>query len=134
MATRVWMKTSDLSRGERLVIDRRRRGHSQKVAAERFGVSLYAYRRWEDDGGPPAATGGRREPPRVSIGSLRDYEECFLLRRREGMALSDLAMQLGLTMTWVCEMEYGRGSPSRLVEFWRSRACPWRPSGARARA
>ena len=111
------VNTADLNRGERLLVLRRRERESQKKAAARHGVTLYTYRRWED---------GKSDPPRASIGKLKQHEDCFMLRHRSGMSLSDLARELGCVDWWACQMEYGRVSIDRLVAYWAAKSKPWR--------
>lgn len=112
----------ELSTGERLLILRRRRGQSQKQAAEALGVSLYCYRQWESD--EQAET----DPPKVRSPKLALHEQCFLRRVRAGLSLADLAGELGLSRWWVCKMEQGKAPPERLLEHWGIDAKPWRPS------
>lgn len=106
------VKTTDLTKGERLIIERRRDEHSQHQAAEAYEVSLYAYRQWEMD--------EEQSAPMAPIGRLQPFEVCFIQRRRKGMALRDLAMALGLSRWWVTQMEYGRAACDRLIEYWSS--------------
>lgn len=104
------VKTSDLTRGERLLISRRRRGESQAQAAKRFSMSLYAYRRIE--------TGDAETRIELPIGRLEPFEVCFLRRRRTGEALHELASRMGLSRWWLCQMERGEVDAARLVTFW----------------
>lgn len=86
--------------------------------ADDLGVTLYCYRRWEDD----TADGDD-----VSLGKLLPHEVCFILRRRAGMSLKDLADALGVSRWWACKMEYGRANVERLVDYWSTSDKPWRP-------
>ena len=104
------VKTSDLSRGERLLVDRRRRAESQVAAAERCGVSLYNYRQWE--------TGDVRAPDEIPLGRLEPFERCVLTRRRDGRTMSSIASALGVCRWWLCQMERGEVDAGRLVSFW----------------
>jgi transcriptional regulator with XRE-family HTH domain len=106
------MQLRDLTRGERLLLERRRHGESQRAAADRHGVSRYRYRRWEAD---------EDAGPRVALERLRAYERCFLQRRREGLRLAELAHEAGLSRWWLCQMEYGAAPAGRLVRFWAAR-------------
>lgn len=105
------VKTSDLSRGERLLVKRRREAMSQVDAAERFRVSLYHYRGWETD--------TRECPHEVAVGRLELFEQCFILRRRSGLRMRKIAGKIGVSRWWVCQMERGEVDARRLVSFWR---------------
>lgn len=107
------MKTSDLTRGQRLLVDRRRRGETQRVAAARHEVSLYSYRRWELDAEDSDA-------PTVAIGSLKPHERCHLLRIRRGTSVQDLAADLGVSRWWLIQMEQGKVDATRLVVYWKT--------------
>lgn len=104
-----------LTPGERLLLLRRRLGLSQVERAECFGVTLYGYRAWE--------AGTKQPPARVvpKFDKLHDYEACYVLRRRRGLALQDLATQLGMTSNWLCEIEHGRQPATKLLAHWRRR-------------
>ena len=116
------MQTSDLTNGERLLVLRRRRSDkSQKGAAAALGISLYKYRRWEADDD---------EPPKPKLGALESHEAYFIMRRRAGKSLQELATEVNVSSWWLCQMEYGRAPLARLVAYWAPKACPWRPSGA----
>lgn len=111
------MKTRDLTNDEKLLLQRRRAGHSQRDAAIEIGVSHYRYRRWE---------AGQEKPPKVNLGRLEPHEACFIRRRRAGISLKTLADVLGVSRWWLCQMEYGKGATERLVEHWSSVDRPWR--------
>lgn len=113
------MQSSDLSAGETLIIDRRRRGESQADAARRHRVSSYRYRRWEDDDDPDA--------PRVELETIEEYEAFHVLRRRAGMLIEDLAAEIGCSRWWVTQMERGQAPCGRLKDYWRANSRPWRP-------
>ena len=100
----------DCTNGERLLLERRRRRQSQRKAANRHGVTRYCYRQWE--------AGIDESGPRVPLQRLRPHEACFLLRRRAEIPLHKLARRMGISRWWLCQMEYGRESASRLVGFW----------------
>lgn len=110
------MKTSDLRAGERLIVDRRRRAESQQAAAERLGVTLYRYRLWEEGQLVPTCR-------RPALGALRPHESCYLLRRRAGLKLRDIADALGTSRWWVTQMESGRAPIDRLLAYWSPSRC-----------
>lgn len=101
-----------LNAGERLLLLRRRLDVSQVERAKKHGVTLYRYRGWEDGREPPPT----RIVPR--FGTLHDYEACYVLRRRHGIALQVLAARLGMTPNWLCEIEHGRQPAKKLVAHW----------------
>lgn len=105
------IKTSDLSRGERLLVARRRRDESQVDAAARFDVSLYRYRQWETD--------EAKSPHELGLGKLDGFEACFLMRRRDGRSMAAVAKKVGVSRWWLCQMERGEVDSTRLVSFWR---------------
>ena len=110
------VKTGDLTTGELLLIDRRRRTESQPDAARRHGVSHYTYRAWEEDREVQEPS-----PGRSPVGRLRPHERYFLMRRRAGLSLRDCARAMKVTPWWLTQMEYGRANVDRLREFWEAR-------------
>jgi DNA-binding transcriptional regulator YiaG len=112
---------NDLTPAERVLLQRRRSGHSQREAAKAQGVTLYQFRKWET---------GEEDPPRVSLGELRPHEVCFLRRRRAGISVQDLAAELDVTPWWLTQMEYGRQGCQRLLDYWGAKEKPWRPRRA----
>lgn len=99
-----------LSRGERLVIYRRREGLSQAQAAKRYKVGRKLYARWERD----EADDG----PDVFIGSLYTHERAYLSRRRADVSRQQVADSIGVSAFWVTLMERGKKPCDRLLEFW----------------
>lgn len=98
------------SRGESLVIWRRRNGLSQKQAAQVCGVSPDRYREWE--------SGNVASPKRYHAGQLTPQEMCILLRRRKGWTQEELARRMGCTRTWIQNMETGKAPADRLRTYW----------------
>src|SRR5690606_8962828 len=96
-----------LTRSERLVIWRRRKGLTQVQAAAELGVRADRYRDWE---------AGRRgsEIPRKEVGKLEVREVCYLRRRRAGRAQREIAAAIGMTRLWVIKMEEGTALVDRL--------------------
>lgn len=105
------IRTSSLTTGERLLIDRRRRGETQKESAERLYHSTYRYRVLEAGNVNDFWRGPR-------IGTLADHEQCLLLRRRSGQSRASAANELGMSEFWYTQMERGRAPVGRLVKFW----------------
>lgn len=120
------MRASDLTRGERRLIVRRRAGRSQREMAELYDVSLYFYRKMERDerSGPP--------PDLQMIGGpLTLREKLFLQRRREGLSIREVAESMGVSAWWVTQMERGSAPVDRLARWWNARGVsPCRGSGA----
>ncbi len=100
------------TKGERLLIRRRRLKQKQKDAARVLGVTLYRLRQWEAD---------KSDPPDVKMDPLVPFEVCFILRRRQGRAAGEFAKSLGVSLWWLCQMEYGVVSAERLIEHWETR-------------
>ena len=100
-----------LSRGERLITDRRRRKETQTLAAKRHGTSEFIYGRWERDD----------DDDSISIRSvmpLRLHERCLLYRRRSGMSQGEVASQLGRSRWWLNQMERGLQPCKELLAYW----------------
>lgn len=104
------MKASDLTEGEKLLLDRRRRGRSQRQRAAELGVTLYQYRAWEGD---------RERPESIPrLGSLSVAEVCVVARRRAAIGVVELANELGVSREWLRQMEAGNVDPARLASYW----------------
>jgi len=99
------------TRGESLLLWRRRKNLSQVEAAKEYGVHPDRYREWEAD---------KRtiDQPRRHLGQLKPHEVCFLLRRRAGKTQQEVAAAIGCTRLWVIRMEGGKAPVERLVEYW----------------
>lgn len=100
-----------LTRAERLLLQRRRRGLTKAEAAERHGVSLYRYERWE--------AGETLGAPLVGVGRLAFREASLIMRLRAGVGLGAFAGLLGCSGHWVTRMEAGEAPDDRLRAFWR---------------
>lgn len=103
-----------LTRGERLLLDRRRRGERQKEAAARLGVSLSKYAAWETDRAKEGETG----IPVVEIRSIKAHERCLLYRRRAGFTQEKVARDMGICRWWLNQMEQGKVDCTDLVCYW----------------
>ena len=99
------------TKGESLLIWRRRSGFDQIEAAREMSVNADLYREWENDK-------RTHDQPRKSLGVLKDHEVCLLLRRRNGMKQKQLAEELGVTRLWVIRMEAGEVPCDRLTRYW----------------
>ncbi len=99
-----------LTRGERLAIDRRRRGERQRAAAERLQVPLSRYSKWERDLDP--------EAPSIRVGSLKGHERCYLYRRRSGKTQQEVATDMGICRYWLNRMEIGEADCTDLACYW----------------
>lgn len=103
----------ELTPGERLELQRRRERLTQAEAAERHGVTTYVYRRWEQD--------RHRSPqPIYSLeGGPRDYEWCYIMRKRAGLTLHHLGEYMSLSHKWIHRAERGEvRDVSALVLWW----------------
>lgn len=116
-----------LSKGERLYLERRRRGESTTEAAARYGVGRNKFANWERERDAVS------DAPSVSLKSEpKPHEACQILRRRAGLEISELAEQVGVSRYWLRQMESGQVSVSRLVQHWAGRQRPWKRSEALA--
>jgi len=113
MTTKPLISVHDLSPGEALVIARRRDGTSQSRAARDLGVGRMTYSRMEND--------LHATPFCVLLGKLAEHEIFYLLRRRAGLSRAQLASTLGVSLSWLTDMERGRVSNRRLSYFWEHR-------------
>lgn len=102
--------TSDLTRGEKLVIQRRRDGSTQAKAAKANKVTQLTYRGWERDQG--------EKIPTAAVGKISEVEQCYILRRRSGKTLEQVAKKMGVCRWWLRQMEAGKAPAESLTEFW----------------
>lgn len=108
----MFITTKELTTGERLRIARRRDGLTQAEAALAYGMPIRAYKRAEADEYHEWAL---TCPP---IGKLELHEECFLLRRRQGLTLRELSRMIGLSIWWICQIEQGKAPVGTLRDYW----------------
>ena len=102
---------NSLTDAERLFIWRRRAGMTKLGAAKRLRVSRRVYHGWETNREP-------RNRPTKKVPDLTLCEFCVLLRRRRGVRTTDLAEEIGVSRTWLAQLERGVADPSRLYSFW----------------
>lgn len=101
-----------LTTGEKLFLDRSRRGETQRQAAVRYGVAQWRYGEWERGLAPPWG-----EVP--ELGPLKERERYIIWRRRAGWTQASLARRMGCSRLWVWLMENGKQSADHLYLFWR---------------
>jgi len=118
------LTTKELTKGERLILSRRRSGYTKAEAAEWYGVSLYRYTRWEADEGD--------DVPAEQIGRLEPYEACHILRRRAGLKVGELAVLADISTWWITQIESGDVPADRLRAFWDG--CRWSSKTAARKA
>ncbi len=99
-----------LSRGERLITDRRRRKETQTAAAARLDTNPFTYGQWERD--------ADEGPSITSVQPLRMHERCLLYRRRAGKHQFEVARGLGRSRWWVNQMERGLVPCEELLSYW----------------
>lgn len=106
------LTTKDLGREEKLLTLRRREGHTQVQEAARYGLTLAQYRDME--------LGNAAVPGRIglAIGKLLDHEACYLMRRRSGLSVGEVAEEVGCCRYWFHLMETGVKDPARLIDYW----------------
>lgn len=103
-----------LTRGERLLVDRRRRGESQSAAAKRLKTNRRQYNNWELD------KDGDVKPPTVAVGRLQAFERCLLMRRRAAYSQAKVAKQMKCSRFWLNQMEQGKVDCTALCGYWES--------------
>lgn len=103
------LTTPQLTPSERLLVYRRRCGHTQTQAAQERGFTEWHYRMME---------AGNRTCPSVYIGKMKLYESAVILRRRLKIKRTTLAKMIGISCWWLTQMERGQVNPKRLIEFW----------------
>ena len=99
-----------VSPGEKMLIDRRRRGENQADTAKRLDTNLTYYAleeldKYDDD-------------PVMTTMRLKGHERCILHRRRSGKPQSEIAEVLGVARYSVNLMEHGTLSARMLVDYW----------------
>ena len=99
-----------LTTGEKLLLDRRRRGERQAEAAGRMKVTRVVYGRWERDRDPGA--------PKVLLGRLQPHERCLIYRRRAGLTQARVADDLGCCRWLINQMESGEAPCDTLAWYW----------------
>lgn len=99
-----------LTRGERLLIKRRREGWSQGDAARRHNTTHSMYGKWERD----VVKGG----PFIQFYKLEPHERCLLYRRRAEQTQDQVATALECCRWWVNQMERGAVSCDDLLWYW----------------
>lgn len=104
------LKVSDLTKGEKLQVMRRRDGLTMPEAAAEFGVGLAKYRAWERD--------ERDDVPNTPLGKLDPIEAAYVYRRRSDMNFTETADEIGVSRWWLRRMERGDAPPDRLLEYW----------------
>jgi hypothetical protein len=103
-----------LTNSERLLLDRRRWGFSQREYALFHNLSLREYQRAESGEKPLA----RSSVPRIT--ELRASERCLIMRLRAGWTQARVAREAGWCRRWVMLMETGRAPCHELISFWES--------------
>ena len=105
------LKTTDLTRGEKLYIRRKRLGLSQIEMSVDLGVIYCRYRAMEQD-----LEGS--DPPFISLGKLRECESYCVSRVRAGVNKTALAEKIGVSVYWLRQMEQGTAPIKRLADYW----------------
>lgn len=99
-----------VTRGERLLIHRRRLGQTQTEAAQREMIPVKLYGQWERD--------EVQADTLVGIGPLQPHERCLLLRRRARLTQAEVAQDIGCSRWWLNRMEQGLVDADALLEYW----------------
>lgn len=105
------LTTSDLTRGEKLYIARRRKGLTQIEMSVDCGVAYGEYRAMETD--DPGT-----KPPYITLGTLLEREAYTIMRRRSGLSRDEVADKMDVSTFWLRQMEAGAAPIKRLAQFW----------------
>lgn len=107
-----------LTKGERVLIARRRTGMTQVEMAGLFGVSVHQLKQWEYD--------QCDDIPAVKVTTVFEHDWCFIQRRRQGWLLRELAEKVGLAAKWLHRAERGEvRDVGPLVEWWTQWHATW---------
>lgn len=109
----MWIKISELTWSERLVLLRRRLGLNQTDMARRVGVPLARLKLLEHSAAPQELELDMR-----LAGTLEPYEQCFIARRRAGRSQAEVAGALGCCRYWLNRMERGEVPCHELTDHW----------------
>lgn len=109
------IRIGDLTVGERLAIERGRRGMSQREFAEYLNLTRRKLQELEagtakDDQSVASAVS--------QMTGLKTHEQCAVARSRAGMRVAEVARAMGRSRQWVYEMESGRENCQELATFW----------------
>lgn len=107
------MTATQLTKGERIFIWRRRKKLNQKQAGEELGLKRHEIFRIEK--GLKVRCGIPVQP----LGNLKPLEICVLKRRRAKMTQTELGKKIGCSRWWVNQMELGLEDSGKLVKFWK---------------
>jgi hypothetical protein len=105
------LRSSQLTKGEKLYIHRKRLRFTQFQMAVRCGVCLAEYRSMELD--EEGTTVGYH-----TIAPIKEREVYATLRRRQGITKSELAREIGVSAYWLGRMEEGAAPVATLAKFW----------------
>ncbi|MBB76567.1 MAG: hypothetical protein CMJ75_18840 [Planctomycetaceae bacterium] len=103
-----------LERDEKLRLAQRRLGLSQDGLRKKLKVGAEQVRRWYYDA-EEIPTKVLKDLP---TGAPSKAEKCWILRRREGMTIEDVAKDMGISRVWVWKMEKGQEDPKELADYW----------------
>lgn len=107
------LQISNLTKGEKFFLNRKREGSTQHDAAKAEGVPVVVVRGWERNSNEFTDL-----IPAVALGMLQLHEKFMILRRRRGTSLKDFADELGMSRAWVIKMERGDAPQHLLNAYW----------------
>lgn len=105
------MSSNSLTRGEALLIHRRRKGWNQTQAAKHHKVTRQVYSNWELDAGTIP------QPKRPILGHTELHERLLIERRRLGLSQADVATKIGCCRHQIMLMEAGQADAKRLADL-----------------
>lgn len=106
------IKTSELTKGMKLRVERRRRKQTQQQAAKRHKVHVSIYRAWEKD------DDAEKKAPSVPLGKLQVHEQCWIRRQLKHFTIEDLSRKMKKCRWWIIQMERGDAPVQSLKDYW----------------
>lgn len=100
-----------LTKTERLLVDRRRKGRTQAQTARSLNVPVSRYVGWESGRLPFSGNAPK-------IGRLEPNEKCLLYRRRCNKTQGEVANDMGFSKYWIRLMEQGNAPCDDLLWYW----------------
>jgi len=106
-------KLGKITKSERLIVERRRRGNTPKAEAARRKMSIHTYKRFEKrDTYNEINFHGKYFAP------LGIFEICHLLRKRAKKTGTVVACEMGVSKGWISLMERGIRPMGALINYW----------------
>ncbi len=105
------MRISDLTKGEKLFLSRRRVKQTLMVAAKKYKTTVPQYLDWERDI-------EEAPEPLKKLGRLTLEDIFLVLRRRSEKTVAEIAEEVGCCPWWLRWMETGKANNEKLTAYW----------------